>query len=282
MLPIPAWSGIGQEQDFVGMTQAILRPRGLFFVADENDHVVFRFHPVDPLRYRVGRVGIVSGPLRENACPEGLPGGRCIQPGDRAVALQARHQPVDEFGAADPGGCRDQGHGAGPCPGAPLRQGRPYPLDDELGHAHRNQRVAADHLLVAGTRQADQDAVAHGDDRGSARFAGDQRHFPHRLAAAHVPEHLGLAQLVLAQDPQAPADDDIDGLPRVALAEENLATLYMHPAQVLEHELQEGLVEDAECRLQGIPEPGKLDDRLDIKMVLQCHVRAPRDWEGGR
>ena len=137
-------------------------------------------------------------------------------------------------------------------------------------------------MLVAGARQADQDAVAHGDDRGRARFAGDQSHFPHRLAAAHVPEHMGLAQLVLAQDPQAPADDDIDGLPRVALAEENFATLHMHPAQVLEHELQEGVVEDAECRLQGIPEPGKLDDRLDIKVVLQWHVRAPRDWERGR
>ena len=241
---------IGKVDELVGMAHAVARPRrmGRPLVADQQDHVVRRFAAVYPLRNPVRCLGAVAQPVGEHRPAQRPLDRRGIENRHPAVALETGREAGQETDAVDATGRRHQGDDARPRPRSALRERRPDTFDDEAGDTHRDQRIGADHLLVAIAPQPHQQAVAHGDDSGGAWLAGHQRYLAQRLAAPHVAENLGLAQLIFAQH-----------------------------AQVAQHQLQEGFVKIAEGVAQGSAQPVIRAHRLDAPTPFLDHVISPVD-----
>ena len=104
--------------------------------------------------------------------------------------------------------------------------------------------------LEGRARQTGQLGVADRDDRCRAGRAGEEAELADRVAPGQLPDDDRLAGLVGEQRAKAAADDHVEAVGLLALAEEGLASRDLHPFDVLE-KLVELVVADAGDQVHG-------------------------------
>jgi hypothetical protein len=123
-----------------------------------------------------------------------------------------------------------------------------------LGHLRREvqdeRAVGGGEAMEGVAIQAEQHAVANGAHARGARAAGEQADLAEALAAPELAEEPSRSRVATLPDLQSPARDQEEGVGRISLPEEPVASANL---------------EDAELREQGVRRPGivNLEEALD-------------------
>ena len=98
--------------------------------------------------------------------------------------------------------------------------------------------MARDQSFELRLADAQQFAVAQGDEFGRMRVARDHRHFADRFAGRNVGDEVVVAVLVVREHAERARDDDEHGLIVVAFAREHGAARQREPLRMREKRVQ--------------------------------------------
>jgi hypothetical protein len=90
--------------------------------------------------------------------------------------------------------------------------------------AQRHQRMLVHEPLEAGFAEARKLDIADGVDRRRARLAGEQRELADALARSELGHDARRFGAAFGDDAHASADHDVQAVPRIALAQDDIAT----------------------------------------------------------
>ena len=181
--------GARQQENPVGLAQALMRPGAVGQIAAIEHHVMGGFEIVEP-------VGALLG-------------GHDIQHRSaRSHFAQRTGEAMGDGGGFQAGLQRHDGKGLGAGIVAAAARGVAQPLGHLLHQIHHHARMARDQLLERLRPDAQQFGIAQRHQLGGMFLAAhDEGHFAHRLAGWRQRHHAALALRVRHEDAEAAGDN---------------------------------------------------------------------------
>ena len=279
--------GIGQQQQFVGMAGAALRPGRGLVVGQQQQEVVrglqcvelfadAAFHLAGTVGRQPGQAGLLQRLVQAGRVHHAHPGRLAV--GTPRLQRQLRRQALRQRGQIDTGGDRQQRQHHRPRQIGPRR--RLHAVDQLAGHQQRQPRAGRQQLVEGRLAQPHHHRITHRHHRGRARLVGVEAHLADDLAACQFAHRALLAVVAAHIGAQPAADGEVHRVADLALGHQGLAGRDGQPFQALRQQRERIGFKRAQQGMEVAVEQVVLEALVHgaVRVQEEAGQAGRRDW----